>query len=384
MKLSAYSKIATTIVNWKLSLLILIFLPIAGFSQATGFTILGNVTGLQEGAEVKIITTQNEPQVIATGKAVKGKFMLKGNVEEPGLFFLVMDDAQPHYVFLDNSKIGIEGKKQDLKNLKIKGSSTHDDFLDFKKIFDPLVGEMSALGAQVNKETNTIVRDSLKVKYDSIVFLVQSSIDAFVTEKPNSYVSPFLLVITLQMNDDVSLLENRFSKLSPAMQQSRIGASLQQHIAASKAGQVGSLAMDFTQPDVNGKPVSLSSFRGKYVLVDFWASWCRPCRIENPNVVENYNKFKDRNFTVLGVSLDRPGQKENWLKAIEQDKLTWTNVSDLKFWQNEAAQLYRVSGIPFNILVDPEGRVIARNLRGPDLQAKLCEVLGGCGANAKN
>ena len=310
--------------------------------------------------------------------------MLKGNVEEPGLFFLVMGDAQPQYLFLDNSNIGIEGKKQDLKNLKVKGSSTHDDFLDFKKIFDPLVGEMSAFGAQINKETNTVVRDSLKVKYDSIVSLVQSSIDAFVTEKPDSYVSPFLLVITLQMNDDIALLEKRFAKLTPAMQQSRIGASLQQHIAGSKAGQVGSLAMDFTQPDVNGNPVSLSSFRGKYVLVDFWASWCRPCRIENPNVVENYNKFKDRNFTVLGVSLDRPGQKENWLKAIEQDKLTWTNVSDLKFWQNEAAQLYRVSGIPFNILVDPEGRVIARNLRGPGLQAKLCEVLGGCGANAKN
>jgi thiol-disulfide isomerase/thioredoxin len=376
MKLSAYSKTATTIINWKLILPVLLFLPFAGFSQSPGFTILGNVEGLQEGAEVKIITTQNEPQLIASGKAVKGKFMLKGNVEEPGLFFLVMDNAQPHYVFLDNSKIGVEGKKQDLKNLKIKGSSSHDDFLDFKKVFDPLVGEMSAFGAQINKETNTVVRDSLKIKYDSIVYLVQSSIDAFVKEKPNSYVSPFLLVITLQMNDDVTLLENRFAKLTPAMQQSRIGASLQQHIAASKTGQVGSLAMDFTQPDVNGKPVSLSSFRGKYVLVDFWASWCRPCRIENPNVVENYNKFKGRNFTVLGVSLDRPGQKESWLKAIEQDKLTWTNVSDLKFWQNEAAVLYRVSGIPFNILVDPEGRVIARNLRGPDLEAKLCEVLG--------
>lgn len=384
MKLSAYSKTATTTVNWKLNIIVLLFSPFAAFSQTAGFNILGNVSGLEEGAEVKIITTQNEPQPIATGKAVKGKFILKGNVEEPGLFFLVMGDAQPQYIFLDNSNIGIEGKKQDLKNLQVKGSSTHDDFLDFKKIFDPLVGEMSAVGAQINKETNTVVRDSLKVKYDSIVFLVQSSIDAFVTEKPDSYVSPFLLVITLQMNDDVALLENRFAKLTPAMQQSRIGASLQQHIAASKAGQVGSLAMDFTQPDVNGNPVSLSSFRGKYVLVDFWASWCRPCRIENPNVVENFNKFKDRNFTVLGVSLDRPGQKENWLKAIEQDKLTWTNVSDLKFWENEAAQLYKVNGIPFNILIDPEGKVVARNLRGQDLQAKLCEVLGGCITKSNN
>ena len=112
----------------------------------------------------------------------------------------------------------------------------------------------------------------------------------------------------------------------------------------------------------------------KPVLVDFWASWCRPCREENPNVVNNYNKFKDKNFTVLGVSLDRPGRREDWVNAIQQDGLTWTHVSDLQFWNNEVAKLYRVQGIPQNILVDPKGVIVGKNLRGPDLEAKLCQI----------
>ncbi len=128
-------------------------------------------------------------------------------------------------------------------------------------------------------------------------------------------------------------------------------------------------------PDITGKEVKLSSFRGKYVLVDFWASWCAPCRQENPNLVKAYQQFKDKNFTVLGVSLDRPGQKDKWIKAINDDKLAWTNISDLQFWNSPVVALYGFDGIPFNVLVDPQGKVIGQALRGPMLEQKLNDVL---------
>ena len=138
---------------------------------------------------------------------------------------------------------------------------------------------------------------------------------------------------------------------------------------------VGKQAPEISLPDVNGKQVKLSSFKGKYVLVDFWASWCGPCRAENPNVLSAYNKFKNKNFTIIGVSLDQPDGKKNWLKAIKDDKLAWTQISDLKFWNSEVVPVYHIDAIPFNVLVDPDGKVIAEKLRGPDLENKLNEVL---------
>ncbi len=142
--------------------------------------------------------------------------------------------------------------------------------------------------------------------------------------------------------------------------------------SAAGASWVGKPAPDFSLPDVNGKEVSLASFKGKYLLVDFWASWCGPCRMENPNVLEAYNHFKTKNFTIVGVSLDK--EKEPWVKAIEHDKLAWTQISDLKYWNSKAAEVFGFQGIPFNILIDPNGMVIAEELRGPALLAKLSEV----------
>jgi len=178
-------------------------------------------------------------------------------------------------------------------------------------------------------------------------------------------------------NDEVKSIVDQTATRFPMHQGlASIKNSLAQQMqSAVPASWVGREAPDFAMPDVTGKQIKLSSFKGKYVLVDFWASWCAPCRQENPNLVKAYQQFKNKNFTVLGVSLDRPGQKDNWVKAINDDQLAWTNVSDLQFWNSEVVSLYGFNGIPFNILVDPQGKVIAEALRGEKLVAKLSEVL---------
>ncbi len=199
---------------------------------------------------------------------------------------------------------------------------------------------------------------------------------AFAAQHTGSPVSLDILNQYLASEPLATVIEPAFAALSADLRNSEAGQALATQIKNLKATDIGATAPDFTQADTAGNPVSLTSFRGKFVLIDFWASWCGPCRQENPNVVEAFNAYKDKNFTILGVSLDQANAKDRWMKAIHDDNLeSWTQVSDLKGWNNEVAKLYGVRAIPQNFLIDPEGRIIAKNLRDKALHEKLAEIL---------
>lgn len=340
-------------------------------AQQNSFTLSGNVSGISDG-EVKISNLQGD-QVVATAEAKGGAFTLKGSVAEPGLYMLHLGKDQPQYIFLENANIKVSGSKTNLAALKVEGSNSHKDFMDFQQIFNPIFGALTTLSNQI-QQADGPKRDELVKQYQEVLKKLNTEVPRFVTSKKSSYVSPFLLFNTAQVAESPSELERRFMLLDEKIRNSETGKNLSNYIAYMKVGSIGSQALDFTQADPDGNPIKLSSFKGKYVLVDFWASWCRPCRVENPNVVKAFEKFKDKNFTVLGVSLD--SNKEAWLKAIEADNLKWPHVSDLKQWNNEVAAMYHVTSIPQNFLIGPDGKILAKDLRGEDLEKKLCELLG--------
>ena len=357
---------------------LLAFLPSLLFAQ-TEFTVSGNVTGLPDGSVVRI-NNVNDNGLVAQSTVTNGKFTIKGSIPEPNLHWITMGKEQAQHLFLENTNINIEGTAKNLKNMQVTGSQAHKDFEQFRDVFNPLVADFNGTVALINKTDNEKKREQLMAQYDSLLKKINSEVGSFVAAKPGSFVTPFLLYITGQMLDDPMVMEHRFNSLADNIRNSLIGKMLSEYIAFNKVGAVGTEALDFTQTDPDGKEVSLSSFKGKYVLVDFWASWCKPCRMENPNVVKAYNKFSPKNFTVFGVSLDK--EKDPWLKAIKTDNLNWPQVSDLQFWNNSAAVLYHVQGIPQNFLIDPNGKIVGRNLRGTDLEAKLCELLGCDGSNS--
>ena len=359
-------------------IVLLLCFPVFAFAQKDqdkGFVIKGSIEGVADRSIVTLNDLNNPGDTVARAEVKNGSFVLEGKIAEPNLYQLNFNSAQKKsIVFLSNDVITLKGNIQNVQKLDVSGSSVQKDFQDFQNTFNPSFQKLNEMNQQMSARPDFQRNDSMMRNYMSLLQKIKADVDAFVNNKRSSPVAPFVLVVTNELEQDMGVVEKRFNLLDEKARQGFYGKIIKQQIDDSKIGAVGTEAIAFTQNDTAGNPVSLSSFRGKYVLIDFWASWCKPCRMENPNVVTAFNKFKGKNFTVLGVSLDR--SREPWIQAIKDDELAWTHVSDLKFWNNEAAIKYKISSIPKNYLVDPSGKIIARDLRGPDLQDRLCELLG--------
>lgn len=340
-------------------LFLLFALPLFVSAQKNdGYVISGTITGYPDGTVVDLLNGNNgAPE--KTGKISDGKFELKGKVDVPDIKLLSFN-KEGNYIpmFLDNSKVSVMADAKSLDRATVTGSKSHDEFKVYSTAIQPYQQMLSQQDVTFDEPTRN---------------KGVAAMEGFLNQFPQSYVAPLAIYRIYQFTEDFTRVETLFSALPKDVQGTPVGQFLSSQIAESKINQVGSVMEDFTQADTTGKPFKLSSLRGKYVLVDFWASWCRPCRDENPNVVNAYQKYKNKNFTVLGVSLDK--SRQPWMDAIYKDQLTWPHVSDLKGWQNAVAQQFKIYSIPQNLLIGPDGKIIAKNLRGAALGQKLAEVI---------
>lgn len=363
----------------KIIYLLVISILIASCSSEPHYVVKGTI----EGSDSITFYLQKRE----AGKAVnidsavskKGSFTLKGGkVDYPQLIQLVAGDTRKRTSFyLENSEITITGSLDSLFKATITGSKTQDEYQSFIDSNKPLSDSYSKLVGEYQAATQAGDAARIAVlekKADSIQTEMKNLQKGFVKNNPGSYVSPSILA-SLSYEMEATEIESMINGMDTAIAALPQIVTLKERVAVLKSVSVGQKAPDFTLNDVNGNPVALSSKIGsKLLLVDFWAAWCGPCRQENPNVVKVYNEFNKKGFDVFGVSLDQ--KKEDWVKAIADDKLTWTHVSDLQYWSNAAAKLYAVNSIPANFLLDETGTIIGRNLRAEDLYNKVNEILG--------
>ena len=358
--------------------------------QDKSFSVEGNVKNVSaKTIYLEMNSAESRPVIVDSSQPDKnGQFSLTTDVTEESLFSLRTDQSPYPFAVLinDSRKISVDADLSNPANsYTVKGSEASESILRFEKNLGTSSQNIFAIKKRIDSLNMMITNDSLSAKYrDS---LINSSYTEY--EKSNAEMKKYAADLIEKSNSPMFVLyalgsyqvrnrqmgETGFNKTEVAAILNKAAAKFPQHTAINEQKKKfgSNKAPEFSLPDTSGKMVSLSAFKGKYVLVDFWASWCKPCRIENPNIVAAYNEFRNKNFTILGVSLDK--DKNMWMQAIKSDGLQWTHISDLQHWNSAAAQLYGVNSIPYNVLVDPEGNIIAEALHGRDLVNTLQRVL---------
>ena len=351
----------------KISILLTLFIPLFIRAQDR-FTLQGDL-GMHTSGKIRFywynIITGNH---VDSADIINGHFTLSGITKDktqPGQLIFKTDNGEKSIIFyLEPGTIHIN-YAADAEYPTLSGTPINNDLQQYNKMLYVFLDSVNALRPGQTPYTwysKEIMSGKIGV------------IQKFVERHPGSQVSVDQLNQYAIGNKTPDLLEPLFAKLSPALQGSPAGILLASRIRGMRSADIGDNAPNFTLSDTSGRDISLADFKGKYVLIDFWATWCGPCMAEMPNVVKAYSQYKNKGFEIIGVSLDRPDSKAKWLEVIKRDHLDWVHVSDLKWWNSKAALAYYVNAVPANFLVDPQGRIIAKNLRGEDLQKKLVEI----------
>ncbi len=368
--------------------LIIFLFALPTLVEAQNFTIKGNLTGLKEDAKVYFVYIVDDKEILDSAKILRGSFQFSAQIDEPAFALMALNKGgsgdirtafskDVYRLFIAPSKTAMLMAKDSIKYARTANLKVNDEFMQFsnytlpfdKQLFS-INREFAALSPDKQKDATTV--NGFKDRYALIVEQRKTLIKQFIKDYPASFVSLYMFNNEFLQNDVPADAEAIFKNFTADIKKTSLAKKVEEKITLGKNTVLGANALDFSQKDVDGKEVKLSDYKGKYVLIDFWASWCGPCRQENPNLVSAYKAYKEKGFNVLGVSLDR--SKDPWLKAIKDDELTWTQVSDLKFWKNEVAEQYGIVSIPQNFLIDPAGKIIAKNLRGEALEAKLKEL----------
>ena len=348
-------------------------------------TFKGSISNVEDSTAIYLSQLGNtgQPQAIDTVMVKDGKFEIDlPKVDFETLNIITLEGGRGNVIFInENEPITATVYKDSLRSSKVEGGKSNELFNDYVSEIKSLRAEMQKMVEQYqannpNLRQNPALMQEIQQKQKELQENNTGKFQKMISENPQSLVSALILS---DMMNGKSLSTNEFKELfenlDEEVKNSEIGKQLNETIQKATATAVGSKAPEFSAPTPEGEQLALKDALGKITIVDFWASWCKPCRIENPNVVKLYNEYHDKGLNIIGVSLDKNGQKDKWLKAIEDDGLTWQHVSNLQYWQGPVAQLYNVRSIPATFILDENGVIIAKDLRGEALRAKVSEML---------